>query len=248
MRSVEIEEAQDLELVLAEPACSAGVSSAEFAASSNSCYLPSLFEPRSRSVRLAKVPVIDGTKTMGIVLLPEAMTGMILVGGEDLHAVRLQMVVASMLMAAALVSRPAACAAFAPHAERAGCPSAPRPPVSLIRRSVLLWLDLPPRAGNLLDHQRKPPRKVGDRVVVVEEVRRAPHVLVVVDHDHTVHAVFAVALLDRPIGVDDPVVITPAAVVKRSAAEQQEDAGLGLRVVVAADRVCQPGRRSHTAR
>ncbi len=53
-----------------------------------------------RSVRLAMVPVIDSTKTMGIVFLPGAMTGMILAGADPLQAVRLQVVVVFMLLAA----------------------------------------------------------------------------------------------------------------------------------------------------
>lgn len=53
-----------------------------------------------RSVRLAMVPVIDSTKTMGIVFLPGAMTGMILAGADPLDAVRLQVVVMFMLLAA----------------------------------------------------------------------------------------------------------------------------------------------------
>lgn len=53
-----------------------------------------------RAVRLAMVPVIDSTKTMGIVFLPGAMTGMILAGADPLQAVRLQVVVMFMLLAA----------------------------------------------------------------------------------------------------------------------------------------------------
>ncbi len=53
-----------------------------------------------RAVRLAMVPVIDSTKTMGIVFLPGAMTGMILAGANPLDAVRLQVVVMFMLLAA----------------------------------------------------------------------------------------------------------------------------------------------------
>ena len=53
-----------------------------------------------RSVRLAMVPVIDSTKTMGIVFLPGAMTGMILAGTDPLRALRLQAVVVFMLLAA----------------------------------------------------------------------------------------------------------------------------------------------------
>jgi len=53
-----------------------------------------------RSVRLAMVPVIDSTKTTGLVFLPGAMTGMILAGAAPLQAVRLQAVVMFMLLAA----------------------------------------------------------------------------------------------------------------------------------------------------
>jgi putative ABC transport system permease protein len=57
-----------------------------------------------RSVRLAMVPVIDATKTTGIVFLPGAMTGMILAGADPLQAVRLQIVVMFMLLAAVSVT------------------------------------------------------------------------------------------------------------------------------------------------
>jgi putative ABC transport system permease protein len=53
-----------------------------------------------QAVRLAMVPIIDSTKTMGIVFLPGAMTGMILAGAPPLEAVRLQVVVMFMLIAA----------------------------------------------------------------------------------------------------------------------------------------------------
>jgi putative ABC transport system permease protein len=46
------------------------------------------------------VPIIDATKTTGLVFLPGAMTGMILAGAEPLQAVRLQAVVMFMLLAA----------------------------------------------------------------------------------------------------------------------------------------------------
>jgi putative ABC transport system permease protein len=57
-----------------------------------------------RAVRLAMVPIIDSTKTMGIVFLPGAMTGMILAGADPLDAVRLQVVVMFMLLAAVSVT------------------------------------------------------------------------------------------------------------------------------------------------
>ena len=73
-----------------------------------------------RSVRLAMVPVIDSTKTMGIVFLPGAMTGMILAGADPLQAVRLQVVVVFMLLAAvtltaSIVSLLAPGRLFGPH-------------------------------------------------------------------------------------------------------------------------------------
>jgi len=104
-----------------------------------------------RSVRLAMAPVVDSRKTMDIVFLPRAMTGMILAGADPLRAVRLQVVVVFMLLAAVslratLHSRPprAACSRsctfggwraqrgpgvhpLQPCAQRAGGPSAPRP-------------------------------------------------------------------------------------------------------------------------
>jgi putative ABC transport system permease protein len=60
---------------------------------------------------LAKVPVIDSTKTTGLVFVPGAMTGMILAGAGPLQAVRLQVTVVFMLRVAVsptatLVSRP----------------------------------------------------------------------------------------------------------------------------------------------
>jgi len=53
-----------------------------------------------RSVRLAVVPVIDSAKTMPIVFLPGAMTGMILAGADPLQAARLRAVVLFMLLTA----------------------------------------------------------------------------------------------------------------------------------------------------
>ncbi len=61
-----------------------------------------------RSVRLAMVPVIDSTRTMGIVFLPGAMTGMILAGADPLEAVKLQVVIMYMLAAATALSAVAA--------------------------------------------------------------------------------------------------------------------------------------------
>ena len=94
-----------------------------------------------RTVRLAMAPVVDSTKTVGIVSLPGAMTGMILVGADPLQAVRLQAVVVFMLLTAVsptatLVSRPAACAAFAPYSRKGGVRFGAPPPVSSMLRSV----------------------------------------------------------------------------------------------------------------
>ena len=57
-----------------------------------------------RSVRLAMIPIIDNTKTMGIVFLPGAMTGMIIAGAQPLDAVRLQVVIMYMLLTAVAVT------------------------------------------------------------------------------------------------------------------------------------------------
>jgi putative ABC transport system permease protein len=57
-----------------------------------------------RSIRLAMIPIIDNTKTMGIVFLPGAMTGMIIAGANPLDAVRLQVVIMYMLLAAVAVT------------------------------------------------------------------------------------------------------------------------------------------------
>jgi putative ABC transport system permease protein len=44
------------------------------------------------------VPLIDSTKTTGIIFLPGAMVGMIIGGAEPLEAARLQIVVLYMLL------------------------------------------------------------------------------------------------------------------------------------------------------
>lgn len=50
------------------------------------------------SLRNAMIPLVDSTKTAGIVVLPGAMAGMIIGGADPLEAVRLQMVVLYMLL------------------------------------------------------------------------------------------------------------------------------------------------------
>lgn len=57
-----------------------------------------------RAIRLALIPTIDSTKTMGIVFLPGAMTGMIIAGAAPLDAVRLQVVIMYMLLTAVAVT------------------------------------------------------------------------------------------------------------------------------------------------
>ncbi|MCB0044299.1 MAG: iron export ABC transporter permease subunit FetB [Caldilineaceae bacterium] len=53
-----------------------------------------------RSIRSAMMPVIDTTKTVGLIKLPGAMTGMILAGASPLEAVQLQIIVMYMLVGA----------------------------------------------------------------------------------------------------------------------------------------------------
>ena len=53
-----------------------------------------------RSLRSAMIPHIDTTKTVGLIKLPGAMTGMILAGASPLEAVQLQIIVMYMLVGA----------------------------------------------------------------------------------------------------------------------------------------------------
>ncbi len=57
-----------------------------------------------RAVIVALLPAIDSTKVVGLIALPGAMTGLILAGVEPIVAVRYQIVVMYMLLAAASVS------------------------------------------------------------------------------------------------------------------------------------------------
>jgi ABC-type iron transport system FetAB permease component len=50
------------------------------------------------ALQRALFPLIDATKTMRIIFLPEAMVGMIIAGADPLEAVRLQIVVLYMLL------------------------------------------------------------------------------------------------------------------------------------------------------
>ena len=60
------------------------------------------FAPEQRdAVRTALIPAIDTTKVVGLISLPGAMTGLILAGVDPLEAIRYQIVVMYMLLAAA---------------------------------------------------------------------------------------------------------------------------------------------------
>jgi len=59
---------------------------------------------RRSSVRLALIPAIDTTKVVGLISLPGAMTGLILAGVDPLEAIRYQIVVMYMLLAAAALA------------------------------------------------------------------------------------------------------------------------------------------------
>lgn len=54
-----------------------------------------------KSIRGAMIPIVDTTKTVGLIKLPGAMTGMILAGASPVEAVRLQIIVMYMLVGAA---------------------------------------------------------------------------------------------------------------------------------------------------
>ena len=54
-----------------------------------------------RALQSGMTPVVDSTKTIGLVQLPGAMTGMILAGASPLQAVQLQIIVMYMLIGAA---------------------------------------------------------------------------------------------------------------------------------------------------
>lgn len=53
-----------------------------------------------RALRSAMIPIIDTTKTVGLIKLPGAMTGMILAGASPLEAIQLQLIVMYMLVGA----------------------------------------------------------------------------------------------------------------------------------------------------
>ncbi|MDM8530842.1 iron export ABC transporter permease subunit FetB [Anaerolineales bacterium HSG25] len=57
-----------------------------------------------RALRTGMTPIVDNTKTVGLISLPGAMTGMILAGASPLEAVQLQIIVMYMLIGAAAFS------------------------------------------------------------------------------------------------------------------------------------------------
>jgi putative ABC transport system permease protein len=60
--------------------------------------------PLRRALRTGMTPIVDSTKTVGLISLPGAMTGMILAGASPLKAVQLQIIVMYMLVGAAAFS------------------------------------------------------------------------------------------------------------------------------------------------
>ena len=54
-----------------------------------------------RALQSGMIPMVDSTKTVGLIQLPGAMTGMILAGASPLEAVQLQLIVMYMLIGAA---------------------------------------------------------------------------------------------------------------------------------------------------
>ena len=57
-----------------------------------------------RALAGGMTPIVDNTKTVGLISLPGAMTGMILAGAPALEAVQVQIIVMYMLIGAAAVS------------------------------------------------------------------------------------------------------------------------------------------------
>ncbi|CAK9164746.1 unnamed protein product [Ilex paraguariensis] len=57
-----------------------------------------------RSLVIALSPVLDNAKTVGLITLPGAMTGLIMGGASPVEAIRLQIVVMNMLLGASTVS------------------------------------------------------------------------------------------------------------------------------------------------
>lgn len=71
--------------------------------------LPSSMEIIRDSIRTGMLPTIDSAKTLGIVSLPGMMTGLILAGVSPIEAIRYQMMVTFMMLAATAISSFLAC-------------------------------------------------------------------------------------------------------------------------------------------
>ena len=75
------------------------------------------------------VPIIDTTKTVGLIKLPGAMTGMILAGASPIDAVQMQIIIIYMLLGGTAITALAAAAAHLPRLLHAPAP-APGPGAS----------------------------------------------------------------------------------------------------------------------
>jgi putative ABC transport system permease protein len=67
-------------------------------ATSRQAISPTISPILKTALQRALIPLIDATKTTGIIFLPGAMVGMIIAGADPLEAVRLQIVVLYMLL------------------------------------------------------------------------------------------------------------------------------------------------------
>lgn len=63
-----------------------------------------ILQPVKRSVSIALSPVMDSAKTVGLITLPGAMSGMIVGGSSPLQAIQMQIVVTNMLIGASTLS------------------------------------------------------------------------------------------------------------------------------------------------
>lgn len=61
----------------------------------------SIFPILKKSIRSSLIPTIEGQRTIGLVQLPGMMTGQIIAGADPIQAVRLQLLIVFLIMAAA---------------------------------------------------------------------------------------------------------------------------------------------------
>ncbi|WP_102347674.1 ABC transporter permease [Bacillus sp. Marseille-P3661] len=61
----------------------------------------SIFPILKQSIRSSLIPTVEGQKTIGLVQLPGMMTGQIIAGADPLQAVRLQLLIVFLILAAA---------------------------------------------------------------------------------------------------------------------------------------------------